>query len=408
MTGTGTGPTWRCSACDTYNAAAERACEICGTAKGAAVGKPSAAPAKSVPTPVSKPEPKSVPKPVSTSAPKSSAKPPAKLVPKPAAAKRRTTPKRAGASGSSAKRPGPAKTTPAKSTSPKSTSSRSASAKPPAKPAGSGVRDAKSADPTWELARLLEGKLPAETLFEGADGKLRTLPELAVLMPEIFNPDGTFKTPGSYGGLAGSGSWLGPTGDLARDAVLAETPWLKRAADPEPAVTPKPGPAPTVGQEAFACGCLLIIAAAVVYGIVMLVMHWGAVAGFFMRDHGSGKASPSPTVTASGPCPAALDAKLPKKEAAGARPVAVYNRPDITEGYAFCRTTAGNVYFFQREGGVSSSAPFGNPLLATPVKGGYEVGSDTSTLDVFTSGTLRHYVKGKEKWHAPYNTATSV
>lgn len=344
-----TGPTWRCSACDTYNAAAERTCEICGTARSVAVSGPTAPPTAP---------------PVTGSAARSAAKSAGptsvpKAAPKPAA-ERKPTSKRA------------------------------------------------------ELARLLEGRLPSETLVEGPDGELRAIPELARLLPHVFHPDGTFRTPGADDFLAPSPPWAGPIGDI----LLSEDFLARAPARPKPA----PGrlrkgdepltstPETTPRQEAFACGCLLLVVAAVVYGIVMLVMHWGAVIGFLGHSHYGvldhrhrSTASASPTVTASGPCPPVLEPKLPKAEAAGARLVAVYDRTDITEEYVFCRTTAGHVYFFQREGGVGSSAAYGTAFAASAVEDGYEVDS-TTTRDVFASGALTHYSKGEKKWHAPYRS----
>lgn len=265
----GTGPTWRCSACDTYNAAAAGACEICGTARSAAA--PAAGP----------------------------------------------VPKAAG-------------------------------------------------------------------------------PDIVALLPDLFNEDGTLKADraaelamAALPPVSGLGSMRGRE---RREAVAELRRRTEAAAMAAPEVTP--------GQEAFACGCLVVLVGALVYGIVMLVTHWGAVTGWAGHTVGLGKASPSPTVTASGPCPPNLLGTLSAAQSTGARLAAVYRRPDVPEEYVLCRTVAGRLYFVQIDG--TSPGRAGDPEAAKAIDGGYETGSAAATI-VFKSGTMTYEVGGVKKWTARYS-----
>jgi hypothetical protein len=413
-----TGPTWRCGACDTYNAAGERACEICGTDRTAA--RPAAA------EPAAKPavEPGArdatgraaampVPKPAGGKPEPAARKPKPKPEPSP---KSKAAPLKGAASGgSSAKRPGGVT-----SARPAASGTGAGSGRGAGAGAGTGTGAEHALDDPG-LARLLAELSRSPALPEGArPPEPRATPEVARLLPDLFHPDGTLRRKGEPGGgFPRAWGRIGPTVadggtiDLVTDAASYGTPARKAPARKAPArkAAPRKGaaagsrttPEPTRTDEVLGCGCLVVIAAAVVFGIVMLVTHWGAIAGHF--GHPNASAKPTPTVTASGPCPASLAAKLPKAEAAGARLAAVYSRTDITEEYVFCENTAGPVYFFGREGGKSTA--FGPPELATVVKGGYQVGPPGAEC-VFQAGKLTYYDKGKEKWHAPYESKSSV
>jgi hypothetical protein len=348
-----TGPTWRCSACDTYNDAGLRACEICGTAKS-----------------------------VATAAAKSAPKPAAKRAP-------------SGSARAGAKRTPPAKGTPKRKAAPKSGT------------AGGGSTSR-----------------PAAAKSTGGGTPFRAGPEMARLLPEIFHPDGSVKSTSPFDAAAGPRAWgrIGPTVADGGVIDLVADPRPGPAGKPRgPAAKPKTGtkatPEPTRTDEVLGCGCLLVIVAAVITGIVLLVLHWSAIVhwkGIFAHSghpHPSASATPYPTTTASGPCPAPLAAMLPKTEPAGARLVAVYSRKDITEEYAFCETTDKRFHFFGREG--DTSKPFGSSGPATKITGGFDVTSTDDATSVttdfrFVGGKVAAYEKDKLKWEATIVPKASV
>ncbi|MFE6619424.1 hypothetical protein [Streptomyces sp. NPDC057740] len=135
---------------------------------------------------------------------------------------------------------------------------------------------------------------------------------------------------------------------------------------------PKPIPRePTRGEVVAGCGCILFIAATVVTLVVLLILNWSTVTSFLTgADSSKGSATPSPTVSASGPCPKELAAMLPKGTAPGARLVAAYSRENVKDRYAFCRTKAGKVYYFMAK---KTGASYGRPTVATRSGTGYLV-----------------------------------
>jgi hypothetical protein len=130
---------------------------------------------------------------------------------------------------------------------------------------------------------------------------------------------------------------------------------------------------------AAGCGCLLFIAAAIITPIVLLILHWSTVTSFVT---GSDSSKPAPTASASGPCPKPMAEMLP--EGTGARLVAAYSRDDLEERYAFCRTTAGKVFYFAR---AKEGEPYGDPTEARESEGGYVV-------DFMPQGTSYHFRDG--------------
>ncbi|MFF7164200.1 zinc finger Ran-binding domain-containing protein [Streptomyces sp. NPDC008086] len=144
---------------------------------------------------------------------------------------------------------------------------------------------------------------------------------------------------------------------------------------PRPSATPdyrRPTPRePTRGEVVAGCGCILFIAATVVTLVVLLILNWSTVTSFLTgADSSKGSATPSPTVSASGPCPKELAAMLPKGTAPGARLVAAYSRENVKDRYAFCRTKAGKVYYFMAK---KTGASYGRPTVATRSGTGYLV-----------------------------------
>ncbi|MBQ0886797.1 hypothetical protein KBZ94_17950 [Streptomyces sp. RM72] len=71
-------------------------------------------------------------------------------------------------------------------------------------------------------------------------------------------------------------------------------------------------------------------------------------------------------------------------EGTGARLVAAYSRDDLEERYAFCRTTAGKVFYFAR---AKDGEPYGDPTEARESEGGYVV-------DFMPQGTSYHFRDG--------------
>ncbi|WP_159327386.1 hypothetical protein [Streptomyces tendae] len=136
----------------------------------------------------------------------------------------------------------------------------------------------------------------------------------------------------------------------------------------------------TRGELVAGCGCLLFLAAVVIVPIVLLILNWSAVTSFVT---GSDSSKPSPTASASGPCPEPMAEMLP--EGAGARLVAAYSRDDLEERYAFCRTTAGKVFYFAR---MKDGEPYGDPTEARQSENGYVV-------DFMPQGTSYHFRDGE-------------
>ncbi|WP_159029135.1 hypothetical protein [Streptomyces viridochromogenes] len=264
-----TGPTWRCSDCDTYNDAGLRVCHLCEMPRGAAASRPVAEP------PAKKP------------------------------------PVTSGTGGPARTRTGVAASGPT----------------------------ASALD--WECpacAHYVVGRVSCD-----ACGM-------------VWTPDART----TVRGRPRSGSTL-RTPPARSDAL--------RFADP---VHPRPTPRePTRGEVVAGCGCVLFLAAAVVTLIALLILNWSTVTSFLTgSDTSKSSATPSPTVSASGPCPKELAAMLPKGSAAGARLVAAYSRENVKDRYAFCRTAEGKVYyFFAKKAGAS----YGRPTAAEKSGTGYLV-----------------------------------
>ncbi|OWA03819.1 hypothetical protein B9W62_26510 [Streptomyces sp. CS113] len=128
------------------------------------------------------------------------------------------------------------------------------------------------------------------------------------------------------------------------------------------------------------CGCLLFLAAVVITPIVLLILNWSAVTSFVT---GADSSKPSPAPSASGPCPKPMAEMLPA--GTGARLVAAYSRDDLEERYAFCRTTAGKVFYFAR---MKDGEPYGDPTEARKSENGYVV-------DFVPQGTSYHFRDGE-------------
>ncbi|QOV37711.1 hypothetical protein IM697_04615 [Streptomyces ferrugineus] len=301
-----TGPTWRCSDCDTYNDAAVRVCDLCETprreatapraASGAASGPKSGEPRK---PPVKKPPVK---------------KPPVK--------------------------------------------------KPPAR-TGTGATGSRSvlSELDWVCAAC--GHRVAGRINCDACGTLWT-PEVTTIVhgDPLY---GSFRLPSS------------PPDDLV-DSLL-----------------PKPTPRePTRGEVAAGCGCLLFLASVVVTLIVLLILNWSTVTSFLTgSDSSEGSAKPSPTVSASGPCPKELAAMLPKGSASGARLVAAYSRDNVKDRYAFCRTEAGKVYYFFAK---RAGERYGRPTAAEKSGTGYLVRFSNSSFRFRDLEVTAYDKGGKELW----------
>lgn len=136
----------------------------------------------------------------------------------------------------------------------------------------------------------------------------------------------------------------------------------------------------TRGELVAGCGCLLFLAAVIITPIVLLILNWSAVTSFVT---GSDSSKPSPTASASGPCPKPMAETLP--EGTGARLVAAYSRDDLEERYAFCRTTAGKIFYFAR---MKDGEPYGDPTEARKAENGYVV-------DFMPQGTSYHFRDGE-------------
>jgi hypothetical protein len=418
--------TWRCPACDTYNGVALGACDICGTARPATPapgGKhPDRASTADAPGPAAEPKPAHT----ASSAPKPTPKPASTPKPKPA--------------------PKP---------------------KSPRPPGFAPV-------PAPTSRELLEGLIRDPAAFGG----VRATPELAAVLPELFHPDGRVRReisgldgllppPGSGAtgrrtppkpparrtpaekapatpapartvpmrtvpkrktaaerraaaaastGSTGSASSTGSTASAAPAAGTASR--TSRAAAPPKtgARGGAPGGAPeyTTADTVIGCGCALLLLAAVVTGIVALVLNAGAVAHFFSHlghaSHASHAASPPAAPTPGGtvapgtPCPAALTALIDADPidgalghtGKGATLAAVYQRHDGQEEYAFCRTSDGTLLYFGRTVGKPYE---GTPAGAKAISGGYEVDYPRDgTSFRFTGGKVTAYKKDAKQW----------
>ncbi|GHH07380.1 hypothetical protein [Streptomyces lanatus] len=179
------------------------------------------------------------------------------------------------------------------------------------------------------------------------------------------------------------------TGSLSRPA-----PTSPRPSTPE---FPKPTPRePTRGEILAGCGCLLFLASVVVTLVVLLILNWSTVTSFLTgSDSSKGSAKPSPMVSASGPCPKELAALLPKGSASGSRLVAAYSRENVKDRYAFCRTTAGKVfYFFAKKTGE----PYGSPTEAVKSGTGYLVRFPDSSFRFRDLEVTAYDKDDKELW----------
>jgi len=395
-----TGPTWQCSACDTFNAPGAAVCVVCDTARGA--GPAPAASGKGTPASGKAPSARKPPAAGKTAAKKTAAagkasakKPPA---PRKAAARKATTARKTPAAGKPA-RPGKGTGTPLGS-------GRTAMPGSPVLPLGDDILS----DPA-------------------APGGIRVTPELAALLPELFHADGTLKpavladdpdatftdlaagvlgtTPPATPRRAPARSKPARTTRTARTTRSTGTAGAPRATattEGDAAAGEPPAREVTRADEILGCGCLLVLVGAVVTAIVLLVMNWSAVRGFFTPGHhgrpaaratatASAKPTPTATVLAGTPCPAELTSLY--AGGTGATLVAVYERADPHEEYAFCEDRSGTLHYFGRTVGK----PFaGTPDTAKRIPGGFEVVYPaTGTFD-FHNGVLTEYEKGKKKW----------
>lgn len=180
------------------------------------------------------------------------------------------------------------------------------------------------------------------------------------------------------------------------------------------------------------CGCLLLVVAAVVTGIVLLVSHWDAMFGGSGSGSGSGsgygspvpsdpaastsagapaKATATATVRAGTVCPEALLEVLPAKYREGTELLAVYRRTDGAEEYAFCHTSGGDFYFNDRPPGPSGTIE--GASAAKRITGGFDVPVDgtgaTGSVDYrFVSGKLTAYEGGKATWSTSYVSKSAL
>lgn len=169
---------------------------------------------------------------------------------------------------------------------------------------------------------------------------------------------------------------------------------------PRPSPTPdypRPTPRePTRGEVVAGCGCILFIAATVVTLVVLLILNWSTVTSFVTGSGSSkGSATPSPTVSASGPCPKELAAMLPKGTAPGVRLIAAYSRDNVKDRYAFCRTKAGKVYYFMAK---KSGASYGRPTAAVKSGTGYLVRFPDSSFRFRDLEVTAYDKDDKELW----------
>ncbi|MCF1599100.1 hypothetical protein [Streptomyces muensis] len=214
--------------------------------------------------------------------------------------------------------------------------------------------------------------------------------------------------------LAGLG-WVCPNcghrivGYLTCD--LCYTAWTPEATTtvrgrPLSGTTPRPVPTPayrkptsrepTPGEVVAGCGCILFIAAALVTLVVLLILNWSTVTSFLTGSGSSkGSATPSPTVSASGPCPKELAAMLPKGTAPGARLVAAYSRENVKDRYAFCRTKAGKLYYFMAK---KTGASYGRPTVAVKSGTGYLVRFPDSSFRFRDLEVTAYDEDDKELW----------
>ncbi|MET9964368.1 hypothetical protein ABZZ80_00180 [Streptomyces sp. NPDC006356] len=179
---------------------------------------------------------------------------------------------------------------------------------------------------------------------------------------------------------------------------------------PRPSPTPafrKPTPRePTRGELVAGCGCILFIAATVVTLVVLLILNWSTVTSFLTgSDSSKGSAPPSPTVSASGPCPKELTAMLPKGTAPGARLVAAYSRENVKDRYAFCRTKAGKVYYFMAK---KTGASYGRPTVAVKSGTGYLVRFPDSSFRFRDLEVTAYDKDDKELWKEKLTAEATV
>ncbi|WP_192583609.1 hypothetical protein [Streptomyces albicerus] len=133
--------------------------------------------------------------------------------------------------------------------------------------------------------------------------------------------------------------------------------------------------------------------------IVLLILNWSSIVSYVK---GSDSSKPSPTPSASGPCPKQLAAKLP--EGSGAKLVAAYSRETGDERYAFCRTKEEKLFLFlKQEGGKS----YLSPMPAEESKSGYLVRVLPASYR-FRDGEITAYQDGKEVWKEKLVPESSV
>lgn len=128
-----------------------------------------------------------------------------------------------------------------------------------------------------------------------------------------------------------------------RDALTAVTRAHPAAAV---AAAAPPAPEPTPGQTVFACGCLLVLVGALITGIVLLVLHWGAAwHAIGHRHHGSDAtaavtakpapdARPTATVAPGTPRPKELVPLMPDGSGTGSVLLAVHIKDGHLTRYA--------------------------------------------------------------------------
>jgi hypothetical protein len=262
---------------------------------------------------------------------------------------------------------------------------------------------------------------------------------MAALLPEVFRADGTAR-PEVLAGLFGADGRLKPEAledvdfaELVAAALAVPPPDVptRRAGAAKPAATTRstgtasrtvkgdaatgtPGAAREVtrSDEILGCGCLLVLVGAVVTGIVLLIMNWSTVWGFFTPGHHgspSGKATapasatPTATVPAGTPCPPELTRLYSGGEGSGL--VAVYERADPHEEYAFCEDRSGTLHYFGRTVGKPFS---GAPDPAKRIPGGFEVTYPATETFDFHDGVLTAYENGKKKWDDELTSKSSL
>lgn len=201
---------------------------------------------------------------------------------------------------------------------------------------------------------------PAETTGPAAargPKSVRVSREIAALMPDVFHPDGTMRDRAELPGFITAAPFSDLLEELAppdSDGVLLRpsrpaartTPAPRRAAPGPAAATAPPAPEPTPGQTVFACGCLLVLVGALITGIVLLVLHWGAAwHAIGHRHHGSDAtaavtakpapdARPTATVAPGTPRPKELVPLMPDGSGTGSVLLAVHIKDGHLTRYA--------------------------------------------------------------------------